>query len=147
MPLLYVKKGHCLKRYLLMLLCLPLKATLLTSVFSFCLLIVVVHKWTLKIPILFKKGGRARRCRGRKFAKHEQSLAPFCPSVARAHGRCDRNGSVHRHVPNRLTDGPVAYFFATCFFTISRYSLTSSGDPTAKGTRWWMVSGWTSRMR
>lgn len=30
------------------------------------------------------------------------------------------------------------------FLTKVRYSLTSSGEPTTKGTRWWSPSGWTS---
>lgn len=30
------------------------------------------------------------------------------------------------------------------FLTNDRYSLTSSGEPTMKGTRWWRASGWTS---
>lgn len=36
--------------------------------------------------------------------------------------------------------------FQENFWTKDRYSLTSSGEPTTKGTRWWMVSGWTSRI-
>lgn len=38
---------------------------------------------------------------------------------------------------------PSLYFW--CFLTIARYSSTSSGEPTTKGTRWWMDSGLTSR--
>lgn len=36
--------------------------------------------------------------------------------------------------------------FLACFLQMAMYSSTSSGEPIATGARWWMLSGWMSRM-